>query len=221
MATWAASAWFGSDQSWEPAVAFLGTLATLLAIVIREIKYVFHNGFQILSGYAPTMSKISKLIARSERSVWLFRAHTGEGQREASFYSDLDARLAGSKPLEEVRRNVVLHNSESLASHLKELIDKYSAHDSVTVATRSSDGPRISFMIVDKSNAVIGFPNTDGTGISLSIYTNNKLVVDALCNTYNLLWEDSDKLFKGTTEITQKAKKELKAVAEKRISDST
>jgi len=180
-----AFAWIADTPEWEPAAAVLTALSLFVACVYKASLVTRVKAKQSMDDspdtHAATVDLISGLVLSAKRSVWLFRAHIGDGQPEEKLASALIHRTQGSSSnLEDVRRVTVIHGHPRLKEHLHNFTNKFYNVTGVRLGLYMADSPLFSFMIVDESIAVIGFPSDDLRGVRAGIVVRDEPAVHGL-----------------------------------------
>jgi hypothetical protein len=180
-----AFAWIAAAPAWEPAAAALTALSVFIACVYNASSVTRKKSKQSRDDspdtHASTIDLISGLVLSAKRSVWLFRAHIGDGQPEEKLASALIHRTQGSSNnLEDVRRVTVIHGHPRLKEHLHNFTNRFHNVTGVRLGLYMADSPLFSFMIVDESIAVIGFPSDDLRGVRAGIVVRDEPAVHGL-----------------------------------------
>jgi len=190
-----ASSWLGHELAvqggnpYEPAIAVVTTLAAIIGQAILHATYF--TRIRRLTSYDETMQCIESLIAGAQHSVWLFRAHIGDGSKEVAFFEILFRRMPH---LNEVRRVATNHKSDSMEKHIKSLLDAAANYDHFLFKLHCDPTPYFSYMIVDEKAAVLGLPTTDRKAIHSSLLVEEASIVNGLKNAFELMWSDSTEL---------------------------
>lgn len=216
--------WVARDVTWEAAIAALSLLGTLLGIEFSETAddRAHRRAVRILRGHEETVKAIDEVISSAKKSVWLFRAHTGEGTKEKPFFQRLQQRLLDpAAPLEDVRRNSVIHASKALREDLLEFAEKFAPREGVQLALINDPYPRISIMLVDQRVAVLGFPTDGGGGISATLLTTDQDLVNAIATTYLEVWARSRVIFPAAPTRTDREVDEIKKTVKKILDANT
>jgi hypothetical protein len=179
--------------------------------VVRKVRTTY-----VLMGVRPVVNALSNLARNSTRSVWTARLNLGEGEVEDEYFHVIATRVLEGK-LDEFRRLVCLSKTHGAKVHLHWLIDKLAELPAVKVRYVKSSMAFLNIAIFDGRQAIVGFPQVKGEGLSGAMYTRDPVAVKGLETVFQLLEAQGIVLFCGTKHITEEERQRIKDLIDREI----
>jgi hypothetical protein len=187
--------------------AAAGTILLMLVVSLTRKTYV-------LEGYRNVMTLLERLARTAKQSIWTVRTHHGSGESEQKYFEIIRERIISTdNPLEDFRRVVRVGIQPATVKHLAWLIQAFADQPSVRVKCCQAGGPSFDFMIVDGKTAVIGLPQSGGLDNAAAIVVRGRTAVKGIEAVFDTLFNESQTLFVGNSQITNAEKEDLVTIS--------